>query len=505
VSLAKKTVLGAIWSIASSIGSMVIGLVGTIWITNLLAPEVVGDVAIAIVIVQTAGVFSSFGFGQYLVANPKAGPDVAFHAALFHLVTGLLAMGLVYVFRAPLAEASGTPGAAVYIPGVALFTAIDRFIFIPARLLVRDMRFGALGAMNTIGELLYALVAIGTASIGWGGQAIIAGNVVRVSLQVLVVFWAAGVWSWARPHTLSMETTRKLLRFGLPLAPASILHYGAMKWDNTMIGAFFGNAAVGLYTRAYNLADIPANRIGEQIGDVLVPSFAQMEHQDDRRRALVRAVGVMALVITPLAVGLGAVAHTLIAAIFNPEWASVAPMLVILSALSVLRPVGWLIMGYLQAQARTRTIMVLESVKVAALLGCMAALSYFGLYWACVGVGVGFALHAVASLYAVHRVDGMSMMSMVRPSIAPILASVPMVGAVLGVRYLLQGRVPSPALLVIEVAAGGIAYVPSAFLIANEASREVLNLLKKVRNRKAERPPAPAQEPSPAEATTPKD
>lgn len=483
MSLAKKAVLGAIWSIVSSIGSMVIGLVGTIWLTNLLAPEIVGDVAIAIVIVQTAGVFSSFGFGQYLVANPKAGPDFAFHAALFHLLTGLLGMVLVYVFRAPLAEASGTPGAAVYIPGVALFTAIDRLIFIPSRLLVRDMRFGALGAMNTVGELLYALVAIGTASIGWGGQAIVAGNVVRVSVQVLFVFSAAGVMTWARPFPLRMDTVRTLLRFGLPLAPASILHYGAMKWDNTMIGAFFGNAAVGLYTRAYNLADIPANRIGEQIGDVLVPSFARMEYQDDRRRALVRAVGVMSLVITPLAVGLGAVAHTLIATIFKPEWASVAPMLAVLSALSVLRPVGWLIMGYLQAQGRTRTIMVLEAVKVGALLGCMAILSMFGLLWACVGVGIGFGLHALASLFAVHRVDGMSMMSMVRPMAAPIAASAPMVGAVLGVRYLLQGRVPSVALLICEVAAGGIIYVPSAFLIAREAAREVISLLNKVRNR----------------------
>lgn len=508
MSLAKKTVLGAIWSIASSIGSMVIGLVGTIWITNLLAPEVVGDVAIAIVIVQTAGVFSSFGFGPYLVAHPKAGPDVAFHAALFHLSTGFLAMGLVYLFRVPLADASGTPGAAVYIPGVALFTAIDRLIFIPSRLLVRDMRFGALGGMNAVGELLYALVAIGTASLGWGGQAIIAGNVVRVSLQVLVVFYAAGVRSWATPHPIRMDTTRKLLRFGLPLAPASILHYGAMKWDNTMIGAFFGNAAVGLYTRAYNLADIPANRIGEQIGDVLVPSFAQMEHQDDRRRALVRAVGVMALVITPLAVGLGAVAHTLIDAIFNAEWVSVAPMLVILSALSVVRPVGWLIMGYLQAQARTRTIMVLETVKVAALLSCMAALSYFGLLWACVGVGVGFGLHAIASLWAVHRVDGMSLMSMVKPMVAPIAASVPMVGVVLGVRYLLHGRIPSKALLVCEIVAGGLVYIPSALLIARSASSEVVTLLKKLRNRRAAPKPeqaspkleeaAPSGEPAPA-------
>ncbi len=499
MSLARKAVLGAIWSIGSSVGSMAIGLVSTVALTNLLAPSVVGDVSVAIVIVQTAGVFSSFGLGQYLVANPKAGPDVAFHAALFHLLTGLLSMMFVYAFRHPLAAAFGTPGAVEFIPGVALFTAIDRLIFIPSRLLVRDMRFGVLGGMNTVGEVLYAVVAIGTASIGWGGNAIIAGNVVRVTVQVLIVCSTVGLWSWARPYPLSRETTRKLLRFGLPLAPASILHYGAMRWDNLLIARYFGSTVVGVYNRAYNFADIPANRIGEQIGDVLVPSFAQMERQEDRRRALVRSVGLMALVITPLAVGLGAVAHTLVAAIFKPEWAAVAPMLVILSALSVMRPVGWLVMGYLQAQSRTRTIMVLEAVKVVALLGCIATLARLGPLWACAGVGIAFGLHALVSLYAVHRVDGMSLMSMVRPMFAPVAASAPMAAAVLGVRYLLGGHVAPVILLVCEVAAGGIIYVPSAFLIANSAAREVLSLLKKVRSRKAPPTTEPAPAPAPEE------
>jgi lipopolysaccharide exporter len=485
VSLAKKAVLGAIWSIVSSIGSMVVGLVSTVVLTNLLAPDVVGEVMVALVIVQTAGILSSTGVGHYLVSNPKAGADVAFHATVFHNGLGLLAIGLVLAGKDLIAPFSGAPGAVAYIPGLCLVVGLDRFLFIPTRLLVRNMRFGVIGVMNTGGELAYAAVAILTAWLGWGGHAIVAGNLVRTVLQLAVVFSAVRFAEWAKPHPIDGALTRKLLRFGLPLTPASILHYGAMKWDNVMMSRFFGPAVAGLYSRAYNFADIPANKIGEQIGDVLVPSFAHMEEQDDRKRALVRSVGLMALVITPLAVGLGAVAHTLVDAIFKKEWADVAPMLVILSALSVVRPIGWLIMGYLQAQNRTRTIMVLEAVKVAALLVCIALLAMKGPLWACAGVGVGFGLHALASLWVVHRVDGMSMWTMVSPMLGPVAASFPMAAAVWGARTLLSSSLPSPVLLLVEVAVGGLVYVPCAFVLARKTSRDLLDLLRKVRGRKA--------------------
>ena len=68
---------------------------------------------------------------------------------------------------------------------------------------------------------------------------------------------------------------------------------------------------------------------------------------------------------------------------------------------------------------------------------------------------------------------------------APVAASAPMVGAVLAVRHLLRGHVPPVVLLACEVAAGGLIYVPSAFLIARSAANEVFHLLKKLRNRKA--------------------
>src|SRR6185436_9384045 len=108
-------------------------------------------------------------------------------------------------------------------------------------------------------------------------------------------------------------------------------------------------------------------QVGEQIGDVLLPSFARLE-PSRRPDALVRSMALLSLSVFPLAIGLGAVAPTLVRAVFDARWRPLAPMLVLLSALSVTRPIGWMVASYLQALHRPRLITWLEAFKVVILV-----------------------------------------------------------------------------------------------------------------------------------------
>lgn len=82
----------------------------------------------------------------------------------------------------------------------------------------------------------------------------------------------------------------------------------------------------GAYVLAYNLADVPAVQVGEQVTDVLMAALAHMD-VGERKRALVRTVGLLALVMFPLAAGLGSVASSVAHTFLTRAWAGVAPML----------------------------------------------------------------------------------------------------------------------------------------------------------------------------------
>jgi PST family polysaccharide transporter len=475
VSLALQTVRGAIWTISAGIGSRALGLIGTLVVTRFVTPAEYGEVTVAAVLAMTANQISTLGVGQFIVARPQSGREVAFHATAIHIFSGVAALGVLLTVGGALGPWLGAPHVEAFLPGLALGTLIDRIGFVPERVLVRDLRFGVLSAGRTAGDIGYTVASVGLAMLGWGAMAIVAGNVARAVLRTGIFVGAVERRDWIDACAPSLQTARELFGFGLPLSVAALSAFASRRWDNLLVSSFFGPGPTGLYNLAYNLADVPAIQVGEQVGDVLLPSFARMD-RERRRRALLRSLTLLGLVVFPLAIGLGVVAPTLVELVFDPRWHAVAPMLLLLSALSVARPVGWTIASYLQARQLPRHVMLLELFKLAALLGAVATLGRMGPLWTCAAVGIAFAVHTLASLWVVQRVDEAPLSSSLASLGPPLLACAPLALAVLGARWALGGiaNVSTAAALVLETLAGAIAYIVAAWFVAREPLQDLL-------------------------------
>jgi hypothetical protein len=151
-----------------------------------------------------------------------------------------------------------------------------------------------------------------------------------------------------------------------------------------------------------------------------------------------------------------------------------------LSALSVARPVGWAVASYLQARQLPRSILMLEAFKLLLLLGSLVTFGRRAPLLACAAVGVAFAGHALASLWLVRQVDGITLRRSLG-SLAPAFAAcLVMAAAVLLVRHTLTNWPPLPPgiRLAIEVSAGGLVYAAAAALLARRATQELLNKLR---------------------------
>lgn len=489
MSLELKTAVGALWTVTTSVGARAVGLVATLIITRFVAPYEYGEVMAAVAVCETTSFLFNAGLGQYIVVHPEEGRDTAFHSTLYNCLTGWFGLGLVTLFREDAAAVFNAPGLAKYVPFLALSMSIDLFAFLPTRILNRDLRFKQLSLGRTAGEFTYAIVGVYLAYRGWGGMSVVMGNLSRAVVRS-IWFIASVHWrDWLEPCRLRWEKTKHLFAFGLPLWFSNLAEMGARKWDNLLMVRFFGEAPLGLYNFAYNLADVPATHVGEQIGDVLIPSFARMEKGAPRRDALVRSVGLMALVNFPLAVGLAAIADSLVDALFDEKWAAMAPMLTLLSVLSVTRPVGWIMQGYILAHDRTRTISVLEMFKAFAVVALIATIGRFDVHIACIAVGVAYTLHALAAIYAVKRTDGVPMTSIIGPQILPLVACAPMAVAVYAIRFGVVTTLGGPTWLslILEILGGAVTYVISGLLIARKQSSELLRIAREIRAQRARR------------------
>jgi PST family polysaccharide transporter len=476
-SITSKAAHGAAWTIATGIGARGLGLVGTLLLTYFVTRDELGEVADAAVAVILANQLSTLGVGQYYVSRPKAGRDVAWHATLVHLLLGVAALTAVFALQRPFALWMRAPALGRFLPGLVAAGFLDRLAYMPERVLARDMRFRVIGLCRTAGEVSYTGTSVALAMTGWGAMSIVAANVVRSTIRFALMAASVPRVSWLSPSPLSLGTFRAMLRFGLPISLGMGAGFASRRIDNAIVSGLFGADVVGAYNLAYNMADAPAVQVGEQIGDVLLPSFALME-PSKRKEALARSTALLALVTFPLAVGLGAVAGPLVRTLLRPEWHDVGPMLALLSVLGVARPVGWTISSYLLARNSPRLDAVLEVAKLTSLVALLLTVGRGGPLWACVAVGLAFVIHAVASMGVVQSLDGVAVSGLASKLGPPLAACVPMVGAIFATGVVLE-RAGDAISLICEIAVGAVAYIASALVIAPSASQDLLTLVRR--------------------------
>jgi len=499
-----KAVHGVAWTVATGLGTRVLQIAGTLVLTHFVQRDAVGEATNAAIVALTAHTLTTFGVPNYLVSR-KTDRAAAWHATLVLTASGLLASAIVLLLQAPLSGWLKSPELGRYLPWLVLSAMLARTAMVPERLLQQRLQFREASRARAAGELAYTLVSVALAVRGWGAMAIAAGNLARSVVSLAALSLAMPPREWAVPQRYDPAVVREMLAFGLPLGVANALAFAARNWDNAIVSALFGTGVVGAYNLAYNLADVPASQIGEQVGDVLTPSFVHVD-EASRKRGLVRATALLGLVVFPLAIGLGVTATTVTATLMGPSWAPVGPMLMVLAAFSVVRPIGWTIGSYLQATRRTRAVMWLSTMRLAAVFASVYGFGRaFGPLGACAGVVLAFTLHAVASAGLVVRSDRIPAAALFGAAARPLLACGPLVLAVLGARAVVAslGATPRGVGLAAEVAAGAAGYAVGTLIFSRSLARECLALAGELRRKRSKSSAPPAAPAAPAAVDPP--
>jgi lipopolysaccharide exporter len=487
VSIALAAARGVAWNMLFGVGSRLLQLVGTLVLTRFLAPEAYGAVIGASIAVLTMGISTSFAFGQYLIAH-RSTARVAFQAAVIHVALGIVTMAVVIVMRHRLADWFGAAQIATFIPGFAIAHILDRLRYVPERMLTRELKYRTIATINGSAEILFTVVAL--ALVGhFGAEAIMFAAIVRAAFCTWMFIATAPRHEWLSVSKLDSSTVRSLFGYGTPIMLTTISDHAASRFDSMIVSSMFGPAIMACYNLAYSLAEMPVNSIAGNIAEVLMPSYSKMPDAD-RAPAVVKSAALMTLVVAPLGVGLGAVAPSLVSAFFNDKWALMAPMLIILSVMTVFRPMYWPAIAYLQAVKQTQLIMYLSVGRAVIIIGLVAGFGAMGgALWACLGAGIGYALHSLVTIIATGKSTGLP----VRPYLIgvgrPLLLCIPMFATTMALGHLLNAAAAPPLVsLIAQVAVGAAVYVGAAFTFARPTSMLILKLARGAASKEGQTP-----------------
>ena len=479
MNIGHQAAAGAMWTIGLGLASRVVGLVGTVIITHYLSPAIMGEVAAATVLAFTANWMTAWGFNQYVIVRGADGPEAVFHATVLHLALGFTALLIVLLAGSSASGFLNAPNLGLYLPGMVLAVAIRRLTSIPDKLLMKQMRFRTVAMAVSTGEVVYVSIAVLlVVNTELGGLAIVAANVVQAIVVSTIEISAQGLRTWLTPVPWSWKRAREILRFGTPLGLESLLSEASRHWDKLAFSRLFGPQATGMYSLAYNLADLPASYVGEHVAAVLFPTMVRSE-TSSRPRMFCRAFGLLLLITLPIATGLAAVAHSLVELLLPVEWQPVAGFLVVLAAAGVFRPINSIAASLLMASERNSLLFAAEFCKVTALLVGMWALSPFGQIASAASVALAMGLQAALLVFMLGR-SGFPVRELLLQARGPVSAATALIAAVIAMRFAL-GRgpaTPAAAQLAAEILAGAAAYCLGAWFFARQTVNELILMIK---------------------------
>jgi O-antigen/teichoic acid export membrane protein len=112
-----------------------------------------------------------------------------------------------------------------------------------------------------------------------------------------------------------------LLTFGARVLGANLSSWGISNLDNTFVGRVDGPGALGLYSRAFLLAQLPQDTLISTLQQVLLPALSRV--QSDRAklaRVYQGAVGAVALVLMPPFAAMAIVPSAVIVGLYGNKW-----------------------------------------------------------------------------------------------------------------------------------------------------------------------------------------
>lgn len=316
-----------------------------------------------------------------------------------------VALYAVLWFAAPFAAtALGSSAAVELLRVLCLAVVIDGIACVPAGLLTREFRQSARMAIDlmifvvsTAVTMIWAVRGAGAMSFAWGA---VAGNTVGL---VAAAIAAPGMlrFGWNR------GIARQLLRFGLPLAGASLLILGMVNVDSLVVGAALGPAALGFYQIASNMAGWPVRTISEATRRVSFAGFSRVAAANGSMTDSYRqSLAVLMAVAVPACVLLGTLAEPLIRTVYGAKWTPAADALRFLAVLGLIRVGYELTYDCLVAVGRRKLLLGVQALWLVALVPVLIALVHpFGIVGAAAAqVLVGVVLIIPVFLWALGRI-----------------------------------------------------------------------------------------------------
>ena len=366
-------VSGSFWMVAMRWCMRLIGVVSTVVLARLLAPEDFGLIAMSLIVYGMLELITLTGVDLAIIREANATDDHYHTAWTIKILQGLF-LTLLLMLLAPLGASYFDEPRVVDVVRamsiVAILTGVENIGVVAFRKeldFAKEFRFGVIKKLLT----LFATIVLALTLRDY--RALVGGMIVGSALGVILSYRMHPF----RPK-LSLSKFREIWGFSQWLLVSQIGQFLNLKTDQIVIGGFAGTEGIGRYHLATELATMPTTEAVMPMRRALYPTFAKLVDQpEEMRQTLRRLLGVVSIICIATGLGMSNVAHDLVYVLLGQKWMETAPLIVWLGILGISWAIAACFEVVLLVTGRARLAATLVWVQLAFMA---PALFYVGTY-----------------------------------------------------------------------------------------------------------------------------
>lgn len=436
--LAQRVRVGAAWGLVNNfvlrLGSLSAGII----MARLLTPTDYGIYAIALVALTILQSMNELGVSLALVRWDGDVRRFAPTVMTIAVVSSVILYAATFVAAPAFCAAMGAPHAMGVLRLLCLSIIIDGVATVPVGILNREFLQRRRFYSDLLNFVTSTSVTIGLAAGGFGAISFAWGRVLGGLVAVVAFILLCPIR--VRPGW-DKTTAGQLMRFGLPLAGASLLVLATTSVDNLIVGAKLSAAALGFYVMAFNQSSWPLTVFSDAARRVSLAGFARaVQDLDQVNRYLQRGFALLFAASLPVCVLLAVFATPMLHAIYGERWTPAAPALQFLAILGLVRVMTFVGYDLLVAMGRSRCLIALQVLWLVCMVPALAVgISLDGIRGAAIGHAVVAVFVVLPAFAATLHHFGVSIRKLGGAIIRPVLGGLAMIAVSIPVTHLVHG------------------------------------------------------------------
>jgi len=339
-------------------------------------------------------------------------------------------------------------------------------------ILQRRLDFKTPARISVITKIIGSVIGLTFAFLGYGLWALVIMSVVS-SLLGLIQTWL--VVRWLPRAGWSKDSFKYLWGFGNKLIFSYIIDQIYQNISPVFIGKYYSPDQLGQYNRADGYANLPSRQVTGMIQSVTFPVLSQLigdkEKLADKYRTMIK---VSAFVITPIMLGLSALASPFVLILIGEKWAPCIVFLQIICFTKSIYPIQSLNVNLLMVSGRSDLYLRLEIIKkiFGVIMLCITLpISILALVW-------GYLMYAVLCLFLnlhyTNRIIDVSFFTQIRDVLPSWLLSLTMYLFVFGYTKIVSNLY---AQLIGGIVIGVVVYLLGSYLFKFKEINDVKYML----------------------------